>query len=202
VTVTAQLRVQNLRALLTAAQDAPLLAVERAAFVTKQVVVRALQADVGGEQRLSGARDAKVGVGYQMARTGAAQAVVRALGPWQLFNNQTARHLIIARALGTRSTARALTGQLGARTAFGGSGRSLFQGSQREFTGSKKAISEGRGIAAKKALTTPQGLRAFAFHPGTSGKRTWQRGVAAAEGEAVRELRSVAATAMQKAMKG
>lgn len=202
MTITAQLKVRSLEALITAAQDAPLLAVERAAFVTKQIMIRTLQGDVGAEQRISGAKNAKLGVNYQMARTGAAQAVVRALGPWQLVNNPTSRHLILARALGTRNTAKAVTSQLGARAAFGGSGRRMFQGSQREFVGSKKAISEGRGTTAKRALLTPRGLRAYAFHPGTSGKRTWQRGIAASEGDVVRELRSVASTAVQKAMKG
>lgn len=200
--ITAQLQVRSLEALIKAAENAPRDAVERGAFIAKRIIVARLQATVGGEQRLSGtASNAKVGVNYQMARSGATQALVKATGPWQLFNNPAGQHLIIARALGTRSTSRAVTDRLGAKVAFGANGRRMFQGSQREMVGSKKAIAEGRGTRAKKALTTPGGLRAYAFHPGHRGSRTWQRGVAAARRPVAEAVAATATTAMQQAMK-
>jgi hypothetical protein len=200
--ITAALRVRSLAALVDAAENAPRDALERAAFIAKGVLVARLRAKVGGEQRLSGtASNAKVGVNYQLARTGAAQAVVKATGPWQLFNNPAAAHLILAQALGTRSTASGAQARLGARVAFGGSGRGMFRESQRTFVGSKRAISEGRARLAKQALSTPSGLRAYAFHPGHAGSRTWEQGLAAAKQPVAEALVDTAVTAMKRAMK-
>lgn len=201
--ITAELQVRSLAALIQAAQDAPLEAIERGAFIAKRIIVTRLQAKVGAEQRLSGtASNAKVGVSYQLSRTGSAQAVVKATGPWQLFNNMAREHLIIARGLGTRTTASRVQGELGARVAFGGSGRRMFQSSQRDLVGSKKAIAEGRGTRAKKAITTPAGLRAYAFHPGHVGSNTWEQGVNAARLEVIDMVTDTATAAMQRAMKG
>lgn len=201
--ITAELQIRSLAALVQAAQDAPIAAVERGAFIAKRIILTKLQAKVGAEQRLSGtASNAKVGVNYQLSRTGSAQALVKATGPWQLFNNPAAEHLILARGLGTRTTARKVTAELGARTAFGGSGRRMFQGSARDMVGSKKAIAEGRGQRAKKAITTPAGLRAYAFHPGHAGSGTWQSGVAAARTPVADALVQAATGALQQAMKG
>jgi hypothetical protein len=201
--IRADVKVGDLSTLIAAARDAPKESVERAAFVAKKVITRTLITDVGADQRLSGtASNAKVGVNYQLARTGAAQAVVKATGPWPLFNNTTTPHLILAQALGTRSTARRVQGRLGATVAFGGSGRRMFQGSTREYVGSRRAIEEGRARVAKKAITTPAGLRAYAFHPGTAGKRTWQRGVEASKNPVALELRTAAVGLLAEGMKG
>jgi hypothetical protein len=86
--------------------------------------------------------------------------------------------------------------------AFGGTGRGTFRGSTREFVGSKRSIAEGRATRAKRAITTPDGLRGYAFHPGTVGSRTWQRGVALAEVPATDAMRSKAIEMMTGAMKG
>jgi hypothetical protein len=202
VTIRAQLHVGDLSALLEAAEEAPVEALERGALAAKKTIIRVLQQKVGPEQRLSGtASNAKVGVRYEMSRTGSAQALVRATGPWPLFNNRTAPHLIIARALGTRSTAQRVSGRLGATVAFGGTGRGTFRGSTREFVGSKRSIAEGRATRAKRAITTPDGLRAYAFHPGTAGSRTWQRGVALAEVPVTDAMQSKAISMMAAAMK-
>lgn len=201
--IAAELQIRSLAALIEATEGAPTAAVERGALIAKKVIVARLQAFVGPEQRLSGtASNAKVGVNYQLASSGASQAVVKATGPWPLFNNPAVPHLILARALGTRTTAQNVTSELGARTAFGGSGRRMFQGSQREMVGSKKAIAEGRGKRAKKAITTPAGLRAYAFHPGHAGSRTWQHGVDAARKPVADAMVQVASTALQQAMRG
>lgn len=201
--ITAELQLRNLAALVQAAETAPREAIERGAYLAKRVIVSKLQAKVGADQRLSGtASNAKVGVSYELSRTGSSQALVKATGPWPLFNNDAREHLIIARGLGTRNTAAAVRGELGARVAFGGSGRRMFQGSQREMVGSKKAISEGRGVRAKKAITTPAGLRAYAFHPGHAGSRTWQHGVDAARQQVIDVVGDTASAAMQRAMRG
>lgn len=193
---------RKVRALELVMTNVSVEAVERGAYLTKQIITRELNRDVPGG-RLSGAKNRRVSVNYQMSASRSPDAVVRALGPWQLFNNPTSPHLIIARGLGTRNTARAVQGRLGAKLAFGATGRGTFQGSTRAFAGSKRAIAEGRGTAVKQALTIGGSggkLRAFAFHPGTTGKRTWQRGVEAARGPAVDEMQATVARAVTAAM--
>lgn len=202
MTIRAQLHVGDLSALLEAADEAPVESIERGAFAAKKTITRVLQQKVGPEQRLSGtASNAKVGVRYDMSRTGSAQALVRATGPWPLFNNRTSPHLIIARALGTRSTAQRVSGRLGATVAFGGTGRGTFRGSTREFVGSKRSIAEGRAARAKRAITTPDGLRGYAFHPGTRGSQTWQRGVALSQTPVADAMRNSAFERIAGAMK-
>ena len=195
-------RAADLAGVVAAMEDAPRVAVERAAFRAKQILLVEARRDVGSDLRLSGTKsNARINVGYQMAVGGGVAAQVSARGPWQLFNNDTRQHLIIARGLGTRSTARAVQSRLGARRAFGGSGRGTFVGSTRTMSGSKRAIAEGRGTAVKQALTIGGRPRAYAFHPGTRGKQTWQRGVAAADGPVRAELSSVVRAAVLAAIK-
>ena len=200
MTFTLQVEAKNLAGLVEAFEKSPRVAVERGAFVAKQIITKVLRSDVpSGTVR--NARGAKVSVNYQMASGSATSAQVRARGPWQLFNNRTSEHLIIARGLGTRSTAQAVTSRLGAKAAFGGSGRGMFRASARQLSGSKRAIAEGRGVKVARALVLSGNLRGYAFHPGTSGKRTWQRGVEAAEGPMWAEMADVMGAAVRAALK-
>jgi hypothetical protein len=201
VPVTTQVIKADLAPLLVALENAPKVAVERAAFTAKQVLLTYARNDVGSDLRLSGTPSkSRVNVSYQMAQGGGTTAQVRAVGAWPLFNNDTRQHLIIARGLGTRNTARQVQGRLGAQAAFGGSGRGTFSASRRDQIGSKRAISEGRGRKARQALTIGGSLRPYAFHPGTTGKRTWQRGVQAAQVPIRAELVDVVRSAVLGAL--
>lgn len=90
-----------------------------------------------------------------------ATAIVRYTGPAHLINNDTSRHFIGARKLGTRKSLAAKSAGVGAVTAFGGSASGAF--------GSLRSVKRGA-----KALTIGSNLRAYAFHPGTRGKRFFQ----------------------------
>lgn len=156
---------------------------------------------VTGDGRLSGtsrtSAGRRVGARYNVNTDPEnPMAIVYATGPAHLIEYPTRQHLIIASGLGTRTTARRVASELGARAAFGGSGRGMFRGSQRQFIGSRRAIAEGRARNAKQALTIGGNLRAYAFHPGTRGQHVWRSSVSRWESTAAQELRQSAGKAL------
>lgn len=91
--------------------------------------------------------------------------MLRWQGPVHLVEGDTAPHVIAARRLATRAGARRRL--LGSRAEFGGSVRGAF--------GAGRSVKRG-----KRALTIGPNVRAFAFHPGTRGRRFWARNKASA----------------------
>lgn len=100
-----------------------------------------------------------------------AVTVLRMTGPAPLVNNPIEQHFIGARLLGTRGSLRARAGGVGAVAAFGGSNAGAFGAL------SLTRRYKGQDVARKgaRALSTPDGPRAYAFHPGTHGKQIWQK---------------------------
>lgn len=93
------------------------------------------------------------------------EVMIRYTGPAHLINNPTSRHFIGARMLGTRSSLRNKSRNVGTIAAFGGSNRGAFgqfaQGAHRR--------------KGKRALTIGGNARAYAFHPGSPGKQFFQK---------------------------
>lgn len=107
----------------------------------------------------------KWSVGFDVKGSRNPTSLVGFRGPVHLVNNPTAAHFIGARRLGSRAALRQLSTGVGAVAAFGGSNRGTFG----RFRG-------GRG---KRALTIGSNVRAYAFHPGTKGKRFFQKSLPA-----------------------
>lgn len=126
----------------------------------------AAQAGVLGSS-VAGKRKA-IGVRYDLKnrRSNVADGslVITYTGPAHLVNNPTQRHFIGAKRLGTRTGLRGRSKRVGATAAFGGSNRGAF--------GQLRNVRN-----AKQALTIGGNLRAYAFHPGTSGKGFAQRAI-------------------------
>ena len=123
--------------------------------------------DTGGDGKLSGVNAAKgrpgntkVGVTVKVdKRQTSPSAVIKATGPLQIINNDTAGHVI--------------------RSAYlSGKGRKGFIGPSLpgQFSARKKG-QIGPVLSTKAVLNIPGvGFRASARHPGTKGKQTWQVG--------------------------
>ena len=110
------------------------------------------------------------------------EVMIRYTGPAHLINNPTSRHFIGARMLGTRSSLRNKSRNVGTIAAFGGSNRGAFghfmqdvdfnrYGSQRQQA-VKGTLRRRKG---KRALTIGGNARAYAFHPGSPGKQFFQK---------------------------
>lgn len=103
---------------------------------------------VAPRQRLNAGR---LNVRYDV-RTGTNPvALVKAVGPWQLIENDTRPHRIVSRYSGGTRSRRAQTGVFGP----------IRPGSIR---GGRRAV-----------VLTPYGYRRYARHPGTRGKHPWQK---------------------------
>lgn len=87
---------------------------------------------------------------------------VKYTGPAHLIDKPTSQHFIGAKSLGTRGSLKGKARRVGAVAAFGGSNRGAF--------GSHRRTKNG-----KRALTIGGNVRAYAFHPGTKGKRFFQK---------------------------
>lgn len=107
----------------------------------------------------------KVSIGDTTRGTSNVVTLIRWQGPVHLVEGDTARHVIAAKGLATRAGARKRL--LGGRAEFGGSVRGSF--------GAFRTVKRG-----KRALTIGPNLRAYAFHPGTKGRRFWRKNVEAA----------------------
>lgn len=150
-------------------------------FETSAAASGVLGSTMAGKRRAIGVR---YDIGRASRKAGSAVAVITYTGPAHLVNNPTAPHFIGARRLGSRRRLRGMSGRVGATAAFGGSNRGAFGGllAAQRVTRSGAVRSGG-----KQALTIGSDLRAYAFHPGTSGKGFYQR----ARGVAVKTLPQV-----------
>lgn len=106
-----------------------------------------------------GATGAKLSVRYDVKQFGdKTVGLIKAVGPWQLIEYDTKGHLIVSKKLGgTRKRRTGLDSGLFVRAA-------------------GKRITTTRS-GTRGAVFTPQGFRAYARHPGTTGKRPWHRGI-------------------------
>lgn len=154
-----------------------------------------IKRDSGGDMRLSGvgarkgrSGGAAVGARFKVERRGTnPSGVITATGPLQLINNNTSGHVVRSAYLyGRRGAARkgfvgpTLPGQFSARR--GG------------FVG---PVQSNRAV-----LNIPSvGFRASARHPGTRGKKTWQRGAKAARPRVSETMAKRTRTVVGKAAK-
>lgn len=127
--------------------------VARSAGYVTNVIRDDTRRDTGGDSRLSGVgkSGARVGARYRVSGTGAAaKAYIRALGPYQLLERDTAAHFMVPR--GWRVSKRYGTAVAKGRTPRG----PMF-------------------LAGSRALKFKGGFYTTAEHPGTRGKHTFER---------------------------
>lgn len=171
-------------------------AVEQAALFAKEEFIRgAVAAGLRQGGALPKASGARWGARYDVKGTRNPTAMVRYVGPVHWAFSGTKPHTIVASQFGNfragtrreyangrvervrarNRRAEALEDELGANLAFGGSGRGLFGDAlSRTRSADAKRLAKGRRLRARKrALKTPDGLRAYAFHPGHRGRNTW-----------------------------
>lgn len=124
-----------------------------------KVMTRIIQA--GAPARLSGVGKNGASLGIRQHKSGSfaqPQTVLKASGPWQLIEHNTRPHIIVSRKLG------------GSRRRRTNLASGLFvRASGRRVTTTRRG--------ERGAIRTPQGLRAYAQHPGTRGKHVWKKGV-------------------------
>lgn len=128
----------------------------------------------------------KANARFDIKGAGNPTALVKYRGAFHLVENDTKRHFIGARKLGTRRGLAGRAREVGVNAAFGGSNRGAF--------GSLRQVKNG-----KRALTVGGNLRAYAFHPGTRGKNTWPETKRRSADAAVKTLKSGMRTNMIKA---
>lgn len=172
--------------------------VKKAAEIAKAEQLKRMRADSGGDLKLSGVGRAKgkpgnaaIGVNIKVSKASGfgvdATAVVRATGPLQLINNDTAGR-VIRSAYQSGQYRKSSKGR-------GGVVASQFIGPAlpgATFTGDRRAVLNIPGI----------GFRRSARHPGTKGKGTWQVGRKAAEPKIRQAMSKRTTTTLAKAMKG
>ncbi|MFW6091952.1 MAG: hypothetical protein ACODAF_08710 [Actinomycetota bacterium] len=110
-----------------------------------------------------------IGVRYDVrgGTRGSGAVIVAYTGPAHLLNNPTSPHFIAPAGFGSRAALSEVGRGIGAVTAFGGSARGMLGSPGQRGRGRRR-----RG--GKRALTIGDNVRAYAFHPGTSGKRFFQ----------------------------
>lgn len=154
-------------------EDLPLAAVKDGSQVVKTSVTRLAPARL----RNAGRRGSKLGVRYNVGTYGGeAKSLVYATGQWQLIERDTKPHRIPGlKGQKTRQnrSIRATKGRMFG-PAFGG-----------EKTNAKPIVFGGN-------------VRAYAFHPGTKGKKPWARGVAMALPKVRKVLPTKGATVMRR----
>lgn len=158
--------------------------VTEAAFDVKELMEKQASASglKPGSSKLAGTTWR--GVRYDVKGSANPTALVRALRPAHLHNNDVSQHFIGARKLGTKGNLSKKSRRVGANIAFGGSNRGQF--------GSLRNVKRG-----KQALTIGANLRAYAFHPGTRGKGWWGKGERKAGDVAIKAYRD----AMRRALR-
>lgn len=167
-------------------------AVKKSAEKAKAEQLAVMRVDSGGDLMLSGvgkARgrtgNAKLNVTYRVRSSGmTTTALIRAIGPLQIINNDTSGHVIrSAYSTNTRS-------------------RNRVRGtSSRGFVGPVLPGQFGGGRRA--VLRLPDGsFRRSVRHPGTEGKDTWRRGRAKAEPKVATEMHNSMTKVIAKGMAG
>lgn len=130
-------------------------AVTEGAFTTKKIMLAAAAAK--GVMPGGKIANRKWSVVYDVKGTELPVGLVRFTGPFHLVNNDTKRHYVVAGGLGGSRESRGIRAFQASASRFSGQSSSGAFGGERKSRG-KKAISFN-GIA-----------RAYAVHPGTSGK--------------------------------
>lgn len=139
-----------------------------------------------GRLRNVGSSGALLGVRFDVKGKRNPTGLIRATGPWQLVENDTQRHFIVAKGLGERSTRAVRAGRAsraGTITAFGGQARGIFG---------------GVGAKGKRALVIGGMPRAYAAHPGTRGRQPFKKGVEAGVPKAIEVVNKAHTTAILK----
>lgn len=134
-----------------------------AALEVTNTVRNEIRKDSGGDMVLSGMA-AKVGARYDvkdMLGNGNPTALIRATGPLHILESDTDQHLILPKGVG-RAQGRTKAARRAAK-------QSLYD-----------ALFGGSFGADATPLRTPYGPRMRVSHPGTTGKKTWSRGIARA----------------------
>lgn len=171
-------------------------AVGQSAQFAKEMMVRgAVAAGLRQGGALPKAGGARWGVRYDIRGAKNPTALVRYVGPVHWAFGGTEPHFMMASRYGNSRAGRrnvyangrttkqygrskrlsSLEAEVGANVAFGGSNRGRFAAlaAKQANADAKRAGRGGRVRARKQALRTPQGLRAYAFHPGARGRNTW-----------------------------
>lgn len=118
----------------------------------------AIRAATGGDSRLSGMGNARVGARFTMRDK--TTALVSATGPMQIIESDTKAHVILPKGIGS-GFGRSKAGRRAAK-------QSLYDAL---FGGTYSGV---------KPLRTPWGPRYRVSHPGTKGKHTWANAIDAA----------------------
>lgn len=148
-----------------------------------------------GRLRNVGRSGAKLGVRYDIKGTRNPTALIRATGPWQIIENNTSPHVIVAKRLG-RGQGRTSRARLaGSVSAFGGTSRGVFGSliASTRTTRTGAVLTRAGSVAlGGKLAAAAGGPRPYAFHPGTRGKKPFdkgiERGIAPAKKAVSREL--------------
>jgi hypothetical protein len=140
----------------------PRAAVEKGALEAKKALLKTLTRAVPS-RRLRNVGGARLNVRYDVKGERNPTALVQAIGPWQIVEEDIKPHTIlphsVGRAKGRSKVARRQAKQDLYNALFGGVG----------------------GFAGQRPLKTPYGPRFRVNHPGTRGKHPWRDGVAAAQ---------------------
>jgi hypothetical protein len=182
--------------------------------VGRDVTIRALDSELrriapSGRLRNAGpvsVRSQQVNVGGQNQ----AQFVISAQGNWQLIENNTKAHFIVAKLLGKtrRSRASGAANSVSFRQGSGGDAASGWFGAQlaREYqsrvrSGANKGDTVTKTRKGAKALTVGGVLRAYAKHPGTKGQHPWRKGRERAEKLAPKAMSAATVAEITKMLK-
>lgn len=138
-----------------------------------------------GRLRNVGKSGTSLSVRANVAGTEHPTGLVSAQGPWQLVENDTKAHPIIAKGVGKQFKGR-------------GSGHAKKQAKYNALFGGDQAGVYG----GTKPLRTPYGPRYRVNHPGTRGKHPWRDGVVAAQLSVPLAMTSVAVTDIEKVLRG
>jgi hypothetical protein len=187
-------RMQKLEREVKGAQRA---AVNRASLELKKATEAEIK-KVAPSMRLSGVgpRGARVGVRYDIKGTRNPTSIVKAYGPLHFIERDTDPHTIAARRLGRGSGLAARTRLAASVSSFGGSARGVFgQLVPSQSTSRSGAV---RVRAGKRALTVGGVLRAYAHHPGTRGRRPFEKGLERGTPAALKELHGAFTAAVSR----
>jgi hypothetical protein len=154
-------------------------AVAASANAYKNAVLDQARKDSGGDLKLSrwGKNGTKLNAGYQLKGGAQASALLRPrpAGPWRVLESGARPHLIVPGL--TRRQARALT----LFSVLAGQGGSLDGYDVGALAATARGNRNNRGGSRRRKRRPPLNIggnfRAYAQHPGTTGKGTWSKGL-------------------------
>lgn len=175
-------------------------ATQRAALAYKTAALKEASKDSGGDLRLSrwGKRGVKLGVGFDIEGGSQAKATIapRPMGPWKVLEYGAAAHLIVP------GLTRRQTKALSLFSVMAGQGGSLDGYDISGLAASARGTRNNRGGKNRRKRRPPLkiggNVRAWARHPGTTGKKTWSRGIAKGSDDAVKDYRKAQGDAIAK----